>query len=152
MGLFSLFAQANDELVTTTVYSTSSSGGISPIFWIIYTAFIVLMIAALWKVFTKAGEAGWKSIIPIWNTIILLKIVGRPWWWIVLLLIPFVNFIILIIVMLELGKSFGKSVVFSIFGLIIFSAIGVLILGFGDAKYVGPAAGPTANSPTPVTS
>ena len=41
----------------------------------------VIAIVAFWKVFTKAGEAGWKSIIPIYNIIILLKIVGRPWWW-----------------------------------------------------------------------
>lgn len=154
MGVFSLLAQVNsDEFVTNTTYTTTNTGGLAAmavVLWIFYVAFIVLMIVALWKIFTKAGEAGWKSIIPIWNTIILLKIVGRPWWWLLLLLIPFVNFIVLIIVMLELGKAFGKSVVFSIFGLIIFSVVGELILAFGDAKYVGPAAGPNASSPKPI--
>ena len=52
---------------------------------------IVAVIAGWWMVFTKAGEAGWKSIIPIWNLLILLKIVGREWWWIILLLIPIVD-------------------------------------------------------------
>ncbi len=54
--------------------------------------------------------------------------------------IPFVNFVIAIIISLDLAKSFGKSVAFAIFGLIIFSVIGYLMLGFGDAEYKGPAA------------
>jgi hypothetical protein len=53
---------------------------VSGITWIIYVAFIVATIAAWWMVFTKAGEAGWKSIIPIYNIIVILKIVGRDWW------------------------------------------------------------------------
>ena len=39
----------------------------SGIVWIIYIAIIVAVIAGWWMLFTKAGEAGWKSIIPIWN-------------------------------------------------------------------------------------
>ena len=65
-------------------------------------------------IFTKAGEAGWKSIIPIWNLIMLLKIVGREWWWIILLLIPIVGFIVWIIVALDLAKSFGRGTGFGI--------------------------------------
>ena len=60
-------------------------------------------------IFTKAGEAGWKSIIPIWNILILLKIVGREWWWIILFLIPIVGFIVWIIVALDLAKGFGRG-------------------------------------------
>ena len=138
MGFFAETVQ-----VTTTSLDTTSSAGMGA-GWVLYLLLAVLAIVAYWKIFTKAGEAGWKSIIPIWNTIVLLKIVGRPWWWILLLLIPFVNFIIVIIVMLDLGKAFGKSTVFSIFGLIIFSLVGLFILGFGDAKYVGPSAGGAA--------
>ena len=77
----------------------------SGIGWIIYLAFIVAVIAGWWMMFTKAGEAGWKSIIPIYNIIILLKIVGREWWWVILLLIPIVGFIIWIIVALDLAKA-----------------------------------------------
>ena len=47
--------------------------------WIIYVAVYVLIVAGWWMMFTKAGEAGWKSIIPIWNCLIVLKIVGREW-------------------------------------------------------------------------
>ena len=71
---------------------------------------LVIAIVAYWKVFTKAGEAGWKSIIPIYNVIVLLKIVGRPWWWLLLMLIPLVNIVVLIVVMNDLSKSFGHGV------------------------------------------
>ena len=71
--------------------------------------------------------------------IVLLKIVGRPWWWLILAMIPFVNFIILIIVELDLAKPFGKGVGFAI-GLILLGPIFIMILGFGDARYQGPAA------------
>jgi hypothetical protein len=107
---------------------------------VIYLAILVLVIAGLWKVFTKAGEAGWKAIIPIWNIIVLLRIVGRPLWWIILLIIPIVNIIASLIVMLDLAKSFGKGSGFGI-GLWLLSFIFVPILGFGSATYQrgGPA-------------
>ena len=86
----------------------------SGIVWIIYLALIVAIIAGWWMIFTKAGEAGWKSIIPIWNILDLLKIVGREWWWIILMLIPIVSFVIWIIVALDLAKSFGRGTGFGI--------------------------------------
>ncbi len=86
--------------------------------------------------FTKAGEAGWKSIIPIYNLIVLLKIVGREWWWVILFLIPIVGFIVWIIVALDLAKSFGRGTGFGI-GLIFLTPIFALILGFGSDTYQG---------------
>ena len=99
----------------------------------------VLVLVAYWRVFTKAGEAGWKAIIPIYNIIILLKIVGRPWWWLLLLCIPLVNLIVLVIVSNDLSKSFGHGMGFTL-GLIFLSFIFYLILAFGSSQYVGPAA------------
>ena len=110
----------------------------SSAFWIFYLALIVLFIAAWWQIFTKAGEAGWKAIIPIYNIIVLLKIVGREWWWVLLMLIPFVGLIVWIIVMLDLAKSFGRGTGFAI-GLILLGPIFALILGFGSDTYRGPA-------------
>src|SRR5437870_1694850 len=103
-------------------YSSSSQGQApGPVFWIFWLAFTILMIAAWWKIFTKAGHPGWASIIPIYNLYIWCKIVGRPGWWIILMLIPFVNFITCIILCIDLAKSFGKGVGF---------AIGLLLLPF----------------------
>ena len=109
-----------------------------------YLGFIVLYAIAGWVVYVKAGEKGWKSLIPIYNFYVLLKIVGRPGWWLILLLIPFVNIVIWIIVQLDLAKSFGKGVGFAL-GLIFLGFIFMLILAFGPAEYEGPA-GPEGSS------
>ena len=101
--------------------------------------FGLIVLVAYWKVFTKAGEAGWKAIIPIYNIFILLKIVGRPWWWLLLLLIPLVNLVVLLIVSNDVSKSFGHGIGFTL-GLIFLSFIFYPILGFGSSQYVGPAA------------
>ncbi len=144
------------EVSTTSQLTGAQAGGLaafSGIMGIIYLGLIVIMIIAYWKIFTKAGEEGWKCIIPIYNIIILLKIVGRPWWWLLLMLIPFVNFVVLIIVMNDLSKSFGHGLGFTL-GLIFLSFIFYLILGFGGSKYVGPrgvAAAPAAPAYTPPT-
>jgi Family of unknown function (DUF5684) len=117
--------------------SSAASMGMGGILFML--VFVVLMIASLWKVFTKAGEPGWASIIPIYNTIVMLKIAGKPWWWLILMMIPFVNFVILILVFIALAKNFGKGVGFAI-GLILLSFIFFPMLAFGDAKYLGPQA------------
>ena len=120
---------------STTV--TVSGGGLG-ILLFIYLALFVVFIASFWIIFTKAGEAGWKSLIPIYNLIILLKIVGREWWWILLMLIPIVSLVILIIVYNDLSKSFGKGTGFTV-GLILLSFVFFPILAFGPARYLGPA-------------
>jgi len=130
-------------------YSASSQGQApGPLFWIFWLAVTILMIAACWKVFTKAGQPGWAAIIPIYNWYILCKIVGRPGWWVILFFIPFINFIIGIIVCIDLAKSFGKGVGFAI-GLILLGIIFFPILGFGSAQYQGPAAGGLAPRTAP---
>lgn len=124
----------------TTDYMTSAGGG-SPVPGIIGLLIGLLLIVAMWKVFTKAGQPGWASIIPIYNLYIWCKMVGRPWWWILLMLIPFVNFIILIILCIDTAKSFGKGAGFGI-GLALLGVIFWPILGFGSAQYQGAAATP----------
>jgi hypothetical protein len=127
----------------------SDGNGGSAILWLLYIAWIVLYLAAGWIVYTKAGQEGWKSLIPIYNWYVLMKIIGRPGWWWVLLLIPFVNIVIWIIVSIDLAKSFGKGTGFAL-GLIFLSPIFYLILAFGPARYVGPAAAPGGAAPPPM--
>jgi Family of unknown function (DUF5684) len=112
----------------------------SPFSTIIALLIGLLLIVAMWKVFTKAGQPGWACIIPIYNIYIWCKIVGRPGWWVILMFIPFVNFIICIILCIDLAKSFGKGVGFGI-GLALLGIIFLPILGFGSAQYQGPSAG-----------
>jgi len=107
----------------------------------------VFSIVCLWKVFVKAGKPGWASIVPIYNVLIELEIIGRPWWWLLLMLVPLVNIVISIIVLFDLAKVFGKGTGFG-FGLLLLSLIFMAILAFGDAKYLGPIAGqPTTFTP-----
>lgn len=123
-------------------YTSEQSAGIAAvgaIGGIIYLALIVLIIASLWKVFTKAGKPGWASLIPIYNIIVLLEIIGKPTIWILWMLIPCVNIYFGIWAMNLLSKSFGKSEGFTA-GLLLLPMVFYPILGFGDARYLGPAA------------
>lgn len=99
---------------------------------------VVLIIVSVWKIFVKAGKPGWAAIIPIYNVIVLLEIVGKPWWWLLLMLIPVVNIIFAIWTVNLLSKSFGQGVGFTL-GLIFLSFIFYPILGFGSYEYKGPA-------------
>lgn len=103
-------------------------------------AMLVVIFAGIWKVFVKAGQPGWASIIPIYNMYVMLKIVGRPAWWLVLFFLPVVNLVAAVIVAIDMAKSFGQTAVFGVVLLFLFGVIGYLILGFGSARYVGPAA------------
>ncbi len=107
----------------------------------------VFSIVCLWKVFVKAGKPGWASIVPIYNVLTELEIIGRPWWWLLLMLVPLVNIVIGIIILFDLAKVFGKGTGFG-FGLLFLSVIFMAILAFGDAKYLDPIAGqPTSFTP-----
>ena len=103
---------------------------------IIYIGILIAVIAGGWKMFEKAGKPGWAFIVPIYNIIVLLEIVGKPIWWIVLFIIPVVNIVVFIMVYHALSKSFGKDIGFTL-GLLFLSFIFIPLLGFGDAKYVG---------------
>lgn len=108
---------------------------------LLYLAVVVVVIAGGWKVFAKAGKPGWAVIVPIYNLIVILEITGRPIWWVLLMFIPFVNIVVGIIIALDMAKAFGKSPLFGV-GLILLPMIFYPILGFGDAKYLGPVAKP----------
>lgn len=108
------------------------------VFFIFYFALITFLIIAQWKVYTKAGKPGWACLVPFYNYIVMLEIVGKPVWWFVLMLVPIVNIVIGIMVINLLAKSFGKDVGFTL-GLIFLPFIFLPILAFGSAKYQGPA-------------
>ncbi len=119
--------------------TTTTSSGIPAIMWIIYLLVIVIYVVALWRIFEKAGEAGWKSLIPIYNTYILLKILGYSGWYLLLFLIPIVGLIFYIIVAYKLAQAFGYGIGMTILEFV--AGIGLLIMAFGDAKYHGPNTG-----------
>lgn len=135
----------------------------SGFFLFVWLILLVVAVVALWKVFEKAGVEGWKAIIPVYNTYVLAEISGKPGWWGLLISlvglvawIPVIGWIasiavivLYVLISLELAKKFGKDTTFAVLGLIIFSLVGLLILGFGDAKYEGSV---TAKASTPASS
>ena len=99
-------------------------------------AIVVLMVAGMWKVFSKAGQPGWAVLIPIYNVYVLCKIAGRPGWWCLLYIVPIVSMIVAILVSLDVAKQFGKGAGFGL-GLAVLGFIFYPILAFGDATFHG---------------
>ncbi len=103
---------------------------------IFYLVIFLLLIVSMWKIFTKAGKPGWASIVPIYNLIVFLEIVGKPTWWIILLLIPVVNLVIAIILVHRLSLAFGHGIGMTLL-LLFVGIIGYPVIAFGSSKYVG---------------
>ena len=112
----------------------------------------IIQLAGMWKVFTKAGEKGWKCIIPIYNLVILFRISGLSPWIIfgyLASIIPFVGWIVCLGITIyqcnSLAKAFGKDVGYTV-GLLFLPTIFYMILGFGKAEYIGKGNVSTASS------
>ena len=69
----------------------------------------VLMFVKLWKLYKKAGYDPYLAAIPFYNSVVLLRIIGRPSWWVVLLYFPIVNLLMLPVVWVETARKFGKD-------------------------------------------
>ncbi|HPM93659.1 MAG TPA: signal peptidase I [Bacteroidales bacterium] len=109
------------------------------IFLLLFIIFFISSLVGLWKIFIKAGYPGWTVLVPFYNFYIWLKIIKKPLWWYIFLLIPFINVFTILLMIVELLKCFNK------FGLGA-QALGVLFpfaylpyLGFTEKeKYIHP--------------
>jgi Family of unknown function (DUF5684) len=110
-----MFVQATD-------YGNNGMSGGAFFLW--FVIIYVLLVIPYYGIFTKAGRPAWAAFIPIYSTIVLLEVVGRPVWWIILFFVPIVNIVIL-------------------------SWIFLMILAFGSSTYRGPIASPGAMAPPP---
>ncbi|RAV30438.1 signal peptidase I [Sinomicrobium soli] len=78
--------------------------------WFIF--FLILQLihfAGTWKLYQKAGRKAWEALIPVYNAVILMKIINRPWWWVILLFIPIINLIMFPVIWVETARSFGRN-------------------------------------------
>ncbi len=114
-------------------YSTSSDSPVGSFIWILVG---VVMLVASWKIFEKAGVAGWKSLVPFYNMYLLVQIVGKPTWWFLLMFVPFANLVVYVLIQWNLARVFGKSDLFGL-GLIFLPPVFMLMLGFGQDTYKG---------------
>ena len=92
--------------------------------WFIFFMIIqVIHFVGTWKLYVKAGRKSWEALIPVYNAIILMKIINRPTWWVILLFIPIINLLMFPVVWIETIRSFGKTSTIDSF-------LAVLTLGF----------------------
>ncbi|QFZ55266.1 signal peptidase I [Oceanihabitans sp. IOP_32] len=92
--------------------------------WFIFILIIqVIHGLGTWKLYLKAGKQAWQAFIPVYNGVVLMKIINRPWWWIILLFLPIVNLIMLMVVWVETARSFGKNTYLDTF-------LAIITLGF----------------------
>ena len=144
-----------------SAYDASALGAVAgfiALLGILTLVFYILEVIAMWKVFSKAGEAGWKSLIPIYNYYVLYditwqapiglayglmnlainlnnnKVISIPT--IISFPVSIALFVLHIMQSLKMAKAFGKGTGFAI-GLILLQPIFLLILGFGSAQYLG---------------
>lgn len=92
--------------------------------WFIF--FLVVQLVhglGTWKLYEKAGRKSWEAFIPVYNAIILMKIINRPTWYTALLFVPVVNLIMFIVCWVDTLRSFGKNQTKD-------TLLGVLTLGF----------------------
>jgi hypothetical protein len=137
MGVMLLLAAAFQE----DTYPSSGGGGLigalfGGAFALIWLAVGVLVFVSLWKIFEKAGKPGWAGIVPIYNIIVWLEIVGRPIWWIVLMFVPCVSIVVGILLCIDLAKAFGKDAGYGV-GMALLPFVFFPMLAFSDARYVG---------------
>ena len=149
------------ESTYVTNYSTaSSSSSADPvalaaifiafgIYMLVVLAISIVSVIALWKLFEKAHKPGWASIVPIYNYVILLEVIGRPMWWLAMMFIPIVNIVFMFLIFIDLAKSFGKDTTYGVL-LVLFSPVTLPMLAFSKhTTYTGPA-GPERHASTPL--
>lgn len=150
----------------------------SGVWTVIQVVLLVLTIVAYWRIFEKAGEKGWKAIIPVYSSYVIYKLVWKKsmFWWnlvvgviagiagavfigalmaagggadammmggtalismLVFLATGIVSVVINIILYVKMARAYGYGGGFAV-GLILVNTVFILILGLGNAEYVGP--------------
>lgn len=78
--------------------------------WFVFFLIVqVVHFAGTWKMYEAAGRKRWEAIVPVYNAIVLMKIINRPTWWTILLFVPVVNLIMIPVVWVETLRSFGRN-------------------------------------------
>ncbi len=131
-------AQAFDSLSDSLNDSIGFFSGIVVVFMLLGLAISIFMIVCMWRLFSKANQPGWASIIPIYNMIVFFKIGGKPWYWILLMLIPIVDIVLAILVLQSFLKAYGKGSAGSVLLAIFFPVFYYPYLAFSNnVQYVG---------------
>ena len=78
--------------------------------WFIFFLLIqVVHFVGTWKLYVKSGRKAWEALVPVYNGLVLMKIIKRPGWWVILLFIPIINLLMFPVIWVETARSFGKN-------------------------------------------
>ncbi|HIB46800.1 MAG TPA: signal peptidase I [Flavobacteriaceae bacterium] len=78
--------------------------------WLLFILIVqVIHFLGTWKLYRNAGRKAWEAAVPVYNAVVLMKIINRPWWWTLLLFIPIVNLIMFPVIWVETLRSFGRN-------------------------------------------
>lgn len=102
----------------------------------------LIAVVAQWRLYEKAGQPGYACLVPVWNVIVFLRILGRPAHHIMYFLIPFYNIYFTVKVYIELCNAFGKRSTVDYVLVILFNGFYILNLGLSyEERYYGPVYG-----------
>ncbi|AWX43315.1 Signal peptidase I [Flagellimonas maritima] len=106
--------------------------------WIIFILIVqIIHFLGTWKLYIKAGRKAWEAAIPIYNGIVLMKIINRPWWWVLLLFLPIINLLMFPVVWVETIRSFGKNKLWDTWLVILTLGFYIYYINyFEDVKYI----------------
>ncbi|RMB63983.1 signal peptidase I [Dokdonia sinensis] len=106
--------------------------------WLLFIAAIqVIHFLGTWKLYVRAGRKAWEAAVPVYNAVVLMKIINRPWWWTILLFIPIVNLMMFPIVWVETARSFGFNTYKDTFLTVITCGLYLFYINYAtDAPYI----------------
>lgn len=93
------------------------------LWFVFFLAVQIIHFLGTWKLYQAAGRKAWEAAIPVYNSIVLMKIIGRPTWWTILLFIPIINLIMFPVIWVETLRTFGKKSTLDTF-------LGIFTFGF----------------------
>ena len=126
-----------DMLYNAAAGGAAIGAAAAGIYFLVGLAMLIVSLIGMWKVFVKAGKPGWGAIVPFYNLYCLFDMSFGNGWLFLLTFVPCVNAVMAIILCFKLAKAFGQEWYFAL-GLIFFDFIFMMILGFGNAEYIGP--------------
>ena len=106
--------------------------------WIVFILIIqIIHFLGTWKLYQKAGRKPWEAAVPIYNGIVLMKIINRPWWWVLLLFIPIINLLMFPVVWVETIRSFGKNKLLDTWAVILTLGLYIYYINYAeDVQYI----------------
>ncbi len=106
--------------------------------WLLFILAVqIIHFLGTWRLYQKAGRKAWEAAIPVYNAVILMKIINRPWWWVILLFIPIVNLIMFPVIWVETIRSFGRNSTWETFLVVITLGFYIYYVNYAlDVKYI----------------